>query len=73
MAHLSDTTDRDNLIRLLGLEQKATEIRKALLGALLLAKDIGKDKLEQGADVMKIVEEAENAFVNTSLTDGFDK
>ena len=73
MAHLSDTIDRDNLIRLLELEQKATEIRKVLLGALLLAKNIGKDKVEQSADVMKVIEEAEYAFVNTSLIDGFDK
>ena len=73
MAHLSDTIDRDNLIRLLELEQKATEIRKVLLGALLLAKNIGKDKLEQGTEVMKVIEEAENAFVNTSVADGFDK
>ena len=47
-----------------------------LLGVLLLAKDIEKDKLEQrkeGAEIIKGLEEAEDTFVNNSLTDGYER
>ena len=56
------------------LENKLTEIRKLSLGTLLLAKEIWKDKLKQeGPEVMRAIEEAEEAFVDSSLTDRFEK
>ena len=64
-------TDED---RFEDLENKLTEIRKLSLGTLLLAKEIWKDKLKkEGAEVVKAVEEAEEAFVDSSLTDRFEK
>ena len=39
-----ETSSEDRLIR---VENKATEIRKLLVGALLLAKGVWKDDLEQ--------------------------
>jgi uncharacterized protein involved in tolerance to divalent cations len=58
------------------IENKATEIRKILLGALLFAKDIWKGELEQnqeGIEVIKTMEQAEEAFINSSLTDSLEK
>lgn len=58
------------------LENKLTEIRKLSLGTLLLAKEIWKDELkqkEEGSEVIKAIEEAEEAFVDGSLTDRFEK
>jgi hypothetical protein len=58
------------------IENKAGEIRKILLGALLLAKDIWKDELEkepEGSEVIQAMEEAEEAFMNSSLTDTLEK
>ncbi len=54
------------------LEIKATRIRKLLLGALLLAKDAWRDALlgtPEGLRVLKTVEEAEDEFVDPSITD----
>ncbi len=72
MAQFEDTISED---RFLILEHMATEIRKKLLGTLILAKVIWKDELvqkEEGMEIMKTIEEAEEAFVNGSLT-RFDK
>jgi len=58
------------------LEDKLTEIRKLSLGTLLLAKEIWKDKLKQkpeGSEVIKAIEEAEEAFVESSLIDRFER
>ncbi len=69
MAWFEKTPDEERLWR---LENKATEIRKLLLGALLMAKDIWKDDLEReraGLEVLRRVEEAEEDFVDNSLTD----
>ena len=44
----------------------ATEIRKKLLGALILGKVIWKDELvqkQEGIEILKTIEEAEEAFV----------
>ena len=71
--HFAEPTDEDKLII---LENKATEIRKILLGALLLAKEIWKDELEQrkeGIEILKTIEEEEEAFINKSFTDRFEK
>jgi hypothetical protein len=54
------------------LENKAAQIRKLLLGSLLLAKDTWKDELlssPKGLDVMRTMEEAEEEFIDTTLTD----
>ncbi|MCF6155580.1 MAG: hypothetical protein E3K36_10075 [Candidatus Brocadia sp.] len=69
----TDMPDEDRLER---LENKLTEIRKLSLGILLLAKEIGKDKLKQKeevTEVIKAIEEAEEAFVDSSLTDRFER
>ncbi len=69
--HFAEVTDEDRFIR---LENKCTEIRKTLMGTLLLAKDLYKDKLpgsREGEEVIRVLEEAEEAFVDTSLTDRF--
>jgi hypothetical protein len=58
--------------RFMFLEIKATQIRKMLLGSLLLAKDAGKDRLlaaPEGLRVLKTVEEAEDVFIDPSITD----
>ena len=58
--------------RFMILENKATQIRKLLLGSLLLAKDTWKDELlssPKGLDVMRTMEEAEEEFIDTTLTD----
>lgn len=62
--------------RFMILEDKATQIRKLLLGSLLLSKDTWKDELlrtPQGRDVMKTMEEAEEEFIDTALTDTMEK
>ncbi len=54
--------------RFMILEHKATQIRKLLLGALLLAKDTWKDELlssPEGLDVTGTIEEAEEEFAET--------
>jgi hypothetical protein len=66
-------TNEDIFIR---LENKASEIRKILLGALLLAKDIWKDELEkrpEGFEVIQAIEEAEETFINSSLMDSLER
>jgi hypothetical protein len=73
MAWFDEGVDEDRLIR---CENKVTEIRKLLLGTLLLAKDIWKDDLEQkpaGLEVLRAIEKAEEDFMNRSLTDRFEK
>lgn len=58
--------------RFMILENKAAQIRKLLFGSLLLAKDAWKDKLlssPKGLDVMRTMEEAEEEFIDTTLTD----
>lgn len=70
MVYFADMTNEDRFIK------KAAEIRKTLLGALLLAKDIWKDELEkeeEGIEVIKAIKEAEEIFIDSSLTDRFEK
>ncbi len=70
MVYFADMTNEDRFTK------KAAEIRKTLLGALLLAKDIWKDELEQkeeGIEVIKAIKEAEEIFIDSSLTDRFEK
>jgi hypothetical protein len=58
--------------RFMILENKAAQIRKLMLGSLLLAKDTWKDELlssPKGLDVMRPIEEAEEEFIDTAFTD----
>ena len=73
MAWFEDMSEEDRLTR---CENKAAEIRKLLFGTLLLAKEIYKDDLGQkpaGLEVLQAIEEAEEDFVNSSLTSRFEK
>ncbi len=70
--HFADADE----VRFIKLENQATEIRKKLLGALMLAKDLWKSELEQkqeGAEITKAIEEAEEFFVDSSLMDGVER
>jgi hypothetical protein len=58
--------------RLMFLEIKAAQIRKLLLGSLLLGKKALRNELlrtSQGLDVMKTIEEAEEETIARSITD----
>ncbi|MEW6586376.1 MAG: hypothetical protein AB1442_12295 [Nitrospirota bacterium] len=69
--HFGEISDEDRFKR---LENNCTDIRKRLMGALLLAKDLYKDELlksPEGEEVKRSLEEAEDAFVDRSLTDRF--
>jgi hypothetical protein len=58
--------------RFMILENKAAQIRKLLFGSLLLAKDTWKDELlssPKGLEIMRTMEEAEEEFIDTTLTD----
>ena len=73
MVHFADSNNEDSFAR---LENKAQEIRKRLLGALLLAKNICKDELVQrpgGIEIIETIEKAEETFVNNSLTDPIER
>jgi len=73
VAWFEETPSEDRLIK---AENKATEIRKLLLGSLLLAKGVWKDDLERkpaGLEVLRAIEEAEEDFMDSSLTDRFEK
>ncbi len=73
MAWFEETPSEDRLIQ---GENKAMEIRKILLGSLLLAKGVWRDDLEQkpaGLEVLRAIEEAEEDFMDSSLTDRFEK
>jgi hypothetical protein len=73
MAWFDDALDEDRLTR---CEKKAAEIRKLLLGTLLLAKDMWGNIAEReaaGIEVLRAVEQAEEDFVNSALIDRFEK
>ncbi len=73
MAWFEKTPDEEGLLR---LENKATEIRKMLLGTLLIAKRIWRDDLNrkpEGLEVLRAIEEAEEDFIDSTLTDSFEK
>jgi len=58
--------------RFMILENKAAQIRKLLFGSILLAKDAWEEELlasPEGLEVMKTVKEAEEEFIDTTLTD----
>ena len=69
--HFGEITDEDRFIR---LEHTCTEIRKTLMGTLLLATDLYKNELfksREGEEVIRAIEETEEAFVDTTLTNRF--
>lgn len=69
MVHFADSDNEDSFVKMVN---KAGEIRKTLLGVLLLAKNIWKDELVQrpeGIEIIETIENAEETFVNSSLTD----
>lgn len=72
MDRFSGETDDE---RFSDLEEKAAEIRKLLLGSILLAREALKVRLEEdeAAGVVKALEEAEDAFIDASLEDRFDR
>ena len=73
MRNYHDTMHDD---RFMFLEIKAEQIRKMLLGSLLLAKDAWKDALQrtpEGLRVLKTVEEAAEEFIDPSLSDPVEK
>lgn len=73
MRNYHDTMHDD---RFMFLEIKAEQIRKMLLGSLLLAKDAWKDALlrtPEGLRVLKTVEEAAEEFIDPSITDPVEK
>ncbi|MEW6117585.1 MAG: hypothetical protein AB1553_11920 [Nitrospirota bacterium] len=62
--------------RMKGLEQQAAEIRKLLLGALLMAKDLWRKELEQEheeSELARAIREAEEAFVDVYREDSSEK
>ncbi len=62
--------------RFMILENKATQIRKLLLGSLLLAKDTWKKELlstPRGLDALRTIEETEEEFIDSALTDPLEK
>ncbi len=72
---MSQFEDAINEGRFLILESVATEIRKLLLGTLIFTKIILKDELaqEKCVEIIRMIEEAEEAYVDTSLRDRFDR
>ena len=73
MAWFDDTPGEDRLTR---CEDKATEVRKLLLGTLLLAKGMWKEGLERetaGIEVLRTIREAEEDFPDSALADRFEK
>ncbi len=73
MEWYSDITVNDRFEK---LENKLTEIRKLSLGTLLLAREIWKDTLiheQETSEMIKAVKEAEEAFVDNSLTNRLEK
>ena len=72
MAWFEDTFDKGRLIR---FENKVTEIRKLLLGTLMLLRDMWEDNLKQkpaGIELLQTIEEIEETFLNSSLIDKFE-
>ena len=72
MAQFADPNENRFLI----LEHMATEIRKFLVGSLIFSKFIWKYELtqkEKGAQLLKMIEEMEDAFLDSSLTNKFDR
>jgi hypothetical protein len=73
MAQSEDSLNED---RFLVLEHMTTEIRKLSMASLMFAKMIWKEELaekEKGVEIFKMIEEAEEAFVDSALPDRFDR
>jgi hypothetical protein len=62
--------------RFMILENKAAQIRKLLLGSLILAKNTWKEELSsspKGLDVIMTIEKAEEEFFDATLTDPVER
>ncbi|HUI44861.1 MAG TPA: hypothetical protein VL122_02565 [Nitrospirota bacterium] len=73
---MTDFNDEMYDHRFMVLEIKATQIRKLLLGSLLLAKDAWKDALsgtQEGIRVLQSIEAAAEDFIDPSITDPVEK
>ncbi len=73
MKDFDDTMHDD---RFLFLEIKTAQIRKLLLGSLLLAKDAWRDALlrtPEGLRILETVEEAADEFIDPSIADPLAK
>jgi hypothetical protein len=73
MAQSEDSMNED---RFLVLEHMATKIRKLSMASLMFAKMIWKEELaqrEKGVEIFKMIEEAEEAFVDNAVRDRFDR
>ncbi len=74
--HVRNYHDKTHDDQFLLLEIKAEQIRKMLMGSLLLAKDMWKDALHktpEGLRVLKTIEEAAEEFMDPSVTDPIAK
>ena len=58
-----------------GMKEKADEARKLLMGSLVLAREIHQEVLgkPEGADVVLALNEAEEVFIDTALTDELER
>lgn len=68
-----DVLDEEKLEELVGT---ATEVRRLLLGILLLGKEMWKEALEQteeGEEITEVLKGAEEAFVDSSIPDPLEK
>jgi hypothetical protein len=72
MAWFEDTSEEGMLIK---FENKIIEIRKLLLGTLMLLRDMWEDDLKQtpdGIELLQTIEKIEEAFLNSSSIDKFE-
>ncbi|HBH62913.1 MAG TPA: hypothetical protein DDX85_14500 [Nitrospiraceae bacterium] len=73
---MEDNSNSTGDYRFMILENKAAQIRKLLLGSLILAKDTWKEELSsspKGLDVMMAMEKAEEEFFDATLTDPMER
>ena len=73
---MTDFNDEMYDIRFMVLDTKATQIRKLLLGSLLLAKDSWKEELsgtQEGVSVLQLIEAAAEDFIDPLITDPVEK
>ncbi len=73
---MTDLNDEMYDNRFMVLETKATQIRKLLLGSLLLAKDSWKEELsgtQEGVRVLQLIEAAAEDFIDLSIIDPVEK
>ncbi len=73
MVHFADMSDEERFTR---LEHKAEETRKMLFGSLTMAKEAWKEELsrsEEGIEILKTMEKAEESFTKGSQPDRLNR